>query len=71
MKKLMQKLEDLMEIGGTKKDIAFLVIGGVAVICSLLNIQPFRLISPGLRLSCAAFRLFWKPSLDWSQLCFL
>ena len=41
MKKLMQKLEDLLEIGGLKKDIAFLVIGGVAVICSLLNIQPF------------------------------
>ena len=41
MKKLMQKLEDLLEIGGIKKDITFLVIGGVAVICSLLNIQLF------------------------------
>lgn len=37
MKKLMYRLEELMEIGGTKKDIALLVIGGVSLILSLLN----------------------------------
>ena len=37
MKKLMYRLEELMEIGGTKKDIALLVIGGVSLILSLIN----------------------------------
>ena len=29
MKSLMKKLEDFLEIGGTKKDITFLVISGI------------------------------------------
>ena len=37
MKKLMCKLEELMEIGGTKKDIVLLVIGGISLIISLIN----------------------------------
>ena len=40
MKKLMKRLEELLELGGIKKDITLLVISGVAVICSLLKIQP-------------------------------
>ena len=40
MKNLMEKLEHLLELGGIKKDVAFLVISGVAVICSLLKIEP-------------------------------
>lgn len=41
MKKAIKKLEDLMEIGGIRKDILFLVISGVSIICSLLHVQPF------------------------------
>ena len=41
MKKAIKKLEDLMEIGGIKKDILLLVIAGVSIICSLLHVQPF------------------------------
>lgn len=37
----MKKLEELLEIGGIKKDVTLLVISGVAVILSLLRIQPF------------------------------
>ena len=37
MKKLMYSLEELMEIGGTKKDIVLLAIGGVSLILSLIN----------------------------------
>lgn len=36
-----KKLEDLMEIGGIRKDILLLVISGVSIICSLLHVQPF------------------------------
>ena len=35
MKELMQKLEELMELGGTKKDIAFLAISAAALILNL------------------------------------
>ena len=41
MKNLMGKLEELLEIGGTKKDITLLVISGSAIVLSLLGISPF------------------------------
>lgn len=42
MKKLMAKLEHLLELGGTKKDIALLVISGVSLILSLTGVPlPF------------------------------
>ncbi len=41
MKNLMGKLEELLEIGGTKKDITMLVISGIAIVLSLLGISPF------------------------------
>ena len=41
MKKRMEKLESLLELGGIKKDIAFLAVSGAAVICSLLKWSPF------------------------------
>ena len=40
MKRLCEKLEQLMELGGTKKDIALLVISGIALVLSLLGVQP-------------------------------
>ena len=41
MKKAMKKLEKLLEIGGTKKDIALLVISGIALLLSIF--KPFPL----------------------------
>ena len=41
MKSLMEKLEHLMELGGTKKDITLLAISGVAVLLSLFGVRPF------------------------------
>ena len=40
MKTLMEKPERLLELGGTKKDIALLAISGIALVCSLLKWQP-------------------------------
>ena len=40
MKHLMEKLEQLLELGGIKKDVTFLVISGISVICSLLKWNP-------------------------------
>lgn len=41
MKQLMEKLEELMEIGGIRKDITLLIISGIAVLCSLFGFKPF------------------------------
>ena len=38
-----EKLEQLLELGGIKKDVTFLVISGIAVICSLLKWNPLPL----------------------------
>lgn len=45
MKALMEKLEGLLEIGGTKKDIAFLAVSAVALLCSIFHVVslPFQL----------------------------
>ena len=46
MKKLMKKIEELLEIGGTKKDIAFLIISAISLIISLAapdDILPFNI----------------------------
>ena len=41
MKNLMRKLEELLELGGIRKDIIFLVISGIAIVLSLLGTSPF------------------------------
>ncbi len=41
MKRAMEKLEGLLELGGVKKDIVCLVISGAAILCSLLKLSPF------------------------------
>ena len=41
MKKWMERLEALMELGGIKKDIALLAVSGAAIACSLLHFRPF------------------------------
>ena len=41
MKALMEKLQALLDAGGTKKDIILLTIAGAAVLCSLLKFNPF------------------------------
>lgn len=35
------RIEHILELGGLKKDILLLVIGGIAVLASLFDIQPF------------------------------
>ena len=40
MKQAMKKLEQLLEIGGVKKDITLLVISGIALLLSITNILP-------------------------------
>ena len=37
----LQKLEELLELGGTKRDIIFLVISGAALLLSIAGISPF------------------------------
>lgn len=55
MKHLMEKLEQLLELGGIKKDVTFLVISGIAVICSLLKWNPLPFDMAWVPSSSAAF----------------
>lgn len=41
MKQIAEKLEHLLELGGIRKDVIFLVISGIAVLCSLFGVRPF------------------------------
>lgn len=43
MSKVIKKVEDFLELGGTKKDIAFLVISGIALLVSIFlpHVLPF------------------------------
>lgn len=38
---LFNRIEYILELGGIKKDILFLIFSGIAVLASLLNIQLF------------------------------
>ena len=40
MRKVIEKVEQLMELGGTRKDIAFLAISGIALIASIFDLLP-------------------------------
>ena len=40
MKAFLEKIEDFLELGGTRKEIVFLVLSGVAVLCSLFGVRP-------------------------------
>lgn len=40
MKKIIEKMEDFLEIGGIKKDVAFLVFGGCSLAVSIFDIIP-------------------------------
>ena len=38
----MKKLEEFLEWGGVKKDVTFLILSGIALLASLLNIELFH-----------------------------
>ena len=40
MKKIIEKVEQVMELGGTKKDIVCLVLSGIALIISIFDLIP-------------------------------
>lgn len=40
MKKAMEKLESLLELGGTKKGIVFLILSGLALLVSIFRLLP-------------------------------
>ncbi len=41
MKKFIGCIEGFLEYGGTKKDVMFLVLSGIALAMSLMNVNPF------------------------------
>lgn len=56
----MEKLEALLDWGGTRKDVACLVLGGAALLASLFDWLPCPLTRPGSPLSCAGSPSCWR-----------
>lgn len=51
----MKKLEEILEWGGIKKDIVLLVLGGIALACSIPGIRPFGIDAAWLTVVCCGF----------------
>ena len=60
MKKLMYRLEELMELGGIKKDITLLALGAVSLVLSLLN-SNFHFLSLPFDIAWVAIILCGVP----------
>lgn len=60
MRNSIKKLEKLLELGGTKKDIILLILSGIALILSLTKWYICLLILHGFPLYFAESRLFWR-----------
>lgn len=43
----MKKLEELLEWGGTKRDLTFLLISGVTLLLSIFDLVPDLLLATG------------------------
>ena len=57
----MDKLEELLEWGGVKKDITLLIISGIALLLSIfMHFRDCHLIFHGLRSFCVEYQLFLK-----------
>ena len=58
MKKMVEKLACMMELGGIKKDIVFLSVSGLALIVSIFDLLPVAIrCGMGCHLFFAAFRI--------------
>ena len=40
MKKIIEKIEQFLELGGVKKDIVLLVISGISLLLSIFHVVP-------------------------------
>ncbi len=67
MKRLMKKLEGLLELGGVKKDITLLVISGIALGLSLTNAIKFPFNIVGGYNSLREYIILLKKKTMWNQ----
>ena len=67
MTRITDKLEELMELGGTKKDIAFLVISGLALIVSIFDLIPLPFDAAWIAIILCGIPIIARPSSALSQ----
>lgn len=60
MKQAIEKLEKLIEFGGIKKDIALLIISGIALVSVFSNCYRCLSMRRGWQSSSEMFPLYWK-----------
>lgn len=54
MEAFVNRMERLLALGGTRRDILFLVLSGAALLVSLFGVSPLPFDMAGLPSSCAA-----------------
>ena len=64
----MKKLEEILEWGGVKRDITFLVLSGAALLLSILGYSPFPFDMAWVAVILCGIPSFWKLSSDLSPL---
>lgn len=62
---MINTLEKLLEWGGLKRDVAFLVLGGASLLVSIFCRGSCPSTLPGRRWCSAACPSSWKPSWGW------
>ena len=65
MKGIMEKAQALLELGGIKRDIVFLVISGLALLVSIFDLLPLPFDAAWAAIILCDCRLSGKPSSDW------
>lgn len=60
MGKIVEKMERILEWGGTPKDITCLALGGISLVISIFDLYPSPLTQPGLRLFYADCLSLWR-----------
>lgn len=66
MNTIIKKAKALMELGGIKKDVAFLVLGGLSLIISLFDLIPLPFDAAWVAIILCGVPILMEAS-DWTD----
>ena len=65
MRALTDKLEALLDWGGTRKDITLLILSAAALAASIFRLLPLPFDPAWVAIVLCGFPSFWRPSSAW------
>ena len=60
MNKVIKKLEEILEFGGMKRDILFLILSASALLMSIFKVDILPFDMAWFAIVLCGFRLYWK-----------